>query len=245
VAGTDERPRVALVTGASGAIGSACVQRLAADGFTAVSAWRSTPPAGDGPAVQCDVTDADAVRAAVEQVEHDHGPIHTVVANAGWAHMDIVTRTDPERFRAVIDANLTGSFLVAQAALGPMLRRRAGRIVFVGSVAGFWGVPGVASYAASKAGLLGLARSLAREVGSRSITVNVVAPGLLDNAVDRIDAERPARSVTTDWVAATPLRRAGTPDDVAAAVSFLASEGAGFVTGTVIPVDGGFSMGIG
>ena len=240
----DRRPRVALVTGASGAIGSACVRRLAVDGFTAVSGWRSTPPL-EGPAVQFDVTDADAVRAAVEEVESTHGPIHTVVANAGWAHMDIVTRTDPEQFRAVIDANLTGSFLVAQAALGPMLRRRSGRIVFVGSVAGFWGVPGVASYAASKAGLLGLARSLAREVGSRSITVNVVAPGLLDNAVDRIDAERPARSVTTDWVAATPLRRAGTPDDVAAAVSFLASDGAGFVTGTVIPVDGGFSMGIG
>ena len=106
-------------------------------------------------------------------------------------------------------------------------------------------MPGVSSYAASKAGLLGLARSLAREVGSRSITVNVVAPGLLDNAVDRIDQQRPASEVTSSWVASTPLRRAGTPDEIAAAVSFLASDRAGFVTGTLLPVDGGFSMGIG
>ncbi|HEY4375621.1 MAG TPA: SDR family oxidoreductase, partial [Acidimicrobiales bacterium] len=122
---------------------------------------------------------------------------------------------------------------------------KAGRIVLIGSVAGFWGVPGVSSYAASKAGLLGLARSLAREVGSRGITVNVVAPGLLDNAVERIDGQRPTRSVTSDWTAATPLRRAGTSDEVAAAVSYLASDRAGFVTGALLPVDGGFSMGLG
>lgn len=242
--GDETSNRVALVTGASGSIGSACVARLRADGFTVVSAWRTTEPA-EGPAVRFDVTDAAAVAAAVAEVEERHGPIHVVVANAGWAHLDLAIRTPPERFRAVVDANLTGAFLVAQAALSPMLRRRAGRIVLIGSVAGSWGVPGVASYAASKAGLLGLARSLAREVGSRSITVNVVAPGLLDNAVDRIDGQRPASRVTTDWVAATPLRRAGTPEEVAAAVSFVASDRAGFVTGTLLPVDGGFSMGIG
>lgn len=237
--------RVALVTGAAGAIGSACAARLAADGFTAVSGWRTTPPPGDGPAVQFDVTDAAGTEAAVAQVEERYGPIHTVVANAGWAQLDLALRADPDRFREVVDANLTGAFLTAKAALGPMLRRRSGRIVLMGSVAGFWGVPGVSSYAASKAGLLGLARSLAREVGSRSITVNVVAPGLLDNAVGRIDDERPASRVTGDWVQATPLRRAGTPAEVAAAVSFLASDRAGFVTGTVVPVDGGFTMGIG
>jgi NAD(P)-dependent dehydrogenase (short-subunit alcohol dehydrogenase family) len=237
--------RVALVTGAAGAIGAACVQRLAADGFTAVSAWREAAPAGDGPAVRFDVTDAAAVEDGVAQVEREHGPIEVVVANAGWAQLDLALRADPDRFREVVDANLTGAFLTAKAALGPMVRRRRGRIVLMGSVAGFWGVPGVSSYAASKAGLLGLARSLAREVGSRSITVNVVAPGLLSNAVGRIDGDRPASGVTDDWVRATPVGRAGTPGEVAAAVSFLASDRAGFVTGAVLPVDGGFSMGIG
>ncbi len=243
--GPAARNPVALVTGAAGAIGAACVARLAADGFTAVSAWRETPPSGDGPSVRFDVTDADAVAAGIAEVEEVHGPIHTVVANAGWAHLDLALRADPEVFRQVIDTNLTGAFLTAKAALGPMVRRRQGRIVLMGSVAGFWGVPGVSSYAASKAGMLGLARSLAREVGSRNITVNVVAPGLLDNAVDRIDDQRPASRVTAGWVASTPLRRAGTPEEIAAAVSFLASDRAGFVTGTVLPVDGGFSMGIG
>ncbi len=237
--------RVALVTGSAGAIGAACVARLAADGFTAVSAWRETAPPGDGPSVRFDVTDAAAVEAGIARVEAEFGPVHVVVANAGWAQLDLALRADPERFRQVVDANLTGAFLTAKAALGPMVRRRAGRIVLMGSVAGFWGVPGVSSYAASKAGLLGLARSLAREVGSRRITVNVVAPGLLSNAVGRIDGERPGSSVTDTWVQATPVQRAGTPAEVAAAVSFLASDRAGFVTGAVLPVDGGFSMGVG
>ena len=242
---SDPRPPVALVTGGSGAIGAACVRRLAADGFTAVAGWRTHEPDVAGPAVRFDVTDEAAVAAAVTEVEERHGPIAVVVANAGWAQLDLALRADPGRWREVVDANLTGAFLVAQAALGPMVRRRHGRIVLVGSVAGFWGVPGVSSYAAAKAGLLGLARSLAREVGSRGITANVVAPGLLDNAVGRIDARRGTRSVTSDWVGATPLGRAGTPEEVADAVSFLASDRAGFVTGTVLAVDGGFSMGVG
>ena len=241
----DARTPVALVTGAAGAIGAACVRRLGADGFTAVSGWRNEPAVADGPAVRFDVTDEAAVAAAVAEVEAEHGPIAVVVANAGWAQLDLALRADPTRWREVVDANLTGAFLLAQAALPGMVRRRHGRIVLVGSVAGFWGVPGVSSYAAAKAGLLGLARSLAREVGSRGITANVVAPGLLDNAVTRLDEQRRSRGVTGDWVAATPLRRAGTPEEVADAVSFLASDRAGFVTGTVLPVDGGFSMGIG
>lgn len=243
--GTDDAQRVALVTGAGSGIGGACLHRLAADGFVAVGAWRATPPASSGPSVRFDVTDAAAVAAAVAEVEDRWGPIEVLVSNAGLAHLDLALRVTPERFAEVVDTNLVGSFLLAKAVLGPMVERRRGRIVLVGSVAGHWGVPGVSSYAAAKAGLVGMARSLAREVGPRSITVNVVAPGMLDDAVERLDALRPRSPVPRHWVEATPVGRPGTVDDVAAAVSFLASAGAAFVTGAVLPVDGGFAMGLG
>lgn len=242
--GADPLPPVSLVTGAGSDIGQACLRRLGAAGFTTVAGWRSTDP-GHPRAVRFDTTDADEVEAAVAAVERDHGPLHTVVANAGQAHLDLALRVTPERFREVLDTNLTGSFLLARAALGPMAKRRAGRIVLIGSVAGHWGVPGVTAYAASKAGLTGLARSLAREVGGRGITVNVVAPGMLDNAVDRIERHRPTSGADEAWMAATPAGRAGTADDVAAAVTWLASPRAAAVTGATIPVDGGFGMGLG
>lgn len=243
--GADDTQRVALVTGAGSGIGGACLARLAADGFVAVGAWRATPPAAPGPSVRFDVTDGEAVEAAVAEVEERWGPIDVLVSNAGEAHLDLALRVTPARFAEVVDTNLVGSFLLAKAVLGRMVRRRRGRIVLIGSVAGHWGVPGVSSYAASKAGLVGMARSLAREVGPRAITVNVVAPGMLDDAVERLDALRPASPVPRHWVEATPAGRPGTVDDVAAAVSFLASDGAAFVTGAVLPVDGGFAMGLG
>lgn len=237
-------PRVALVSGGVGGIGRACVERLEADGLVAVTGWRTAPP-GDGPAVRFDTTSPGEVAAAVEQVEGTWGPIDVVVANAGFAHLDLAVRMSDERFRAVVDTNLTGSFLLAQAALQRMVGRRRGRIIFIGSVAGTWGVPGVAPYAGSKAGLAGMARTLAREVGSRNITVNVVAPGLLTNAVDEIETHRPTSSIDADWLAATPARRAGTAAEVGAAVAFLASERAALITGATLPVDGGFSIGLG
>lgn len=244
--GADDTQRVALVTGAGSGIGGACLERLAADGYLAVGAWRNTPPASwPGPTVRFDVTDGAAVAAAVADVEERLGPIHVLVSNAGMAHLDLALRVTPERFAEVVDTNLVGSFLLVKEVVAAMVGRRRGRIVLVGSVAGHWGVPGVSSYAASKAGLVGLARSLAREVGPRSITVNVVAPGMLDDAVERLDALRPRSPVPRHWVDATPVGRPGTVDDVAAAVSYLASDAAAFVTGAVLPVDGGFAMGLG
>lgn len=234
----------ALVSGGASGIGRACLERLGRDGFTAVAGWHRSPPP-PGAAVRFDTTDEAQVDAAVAEVEDRHGPLEVVVANAGGAHLDVATRIPADRFREVVDLDLTGSFLLARAGLRAMLPRRRGRIVLVGSVAGHWGVPGVAPYAAAKAGLVGLARTLAREAGSRGITVNVVAPGLLDDAVARIEANRPTSGADRTWLAATPAGRAGTAEEVAAAVAYLVSSRAGFVTGAVLSVDGGVAMGLG
>jgi 3-oxoacyl-[acyl-carrier protein] reductase len=180
----------------------------------------------------------------VHEVAERWGPPEVVVAGAGFAHLDLALRVDAARFREVVDVDLTGAFLLARAALRSMLRRRTGRIVLIGSVAGHWGVPGVSSYAAAKAGLGGLARTLAREAGPRGVTVNVVAPGMLHDAVARIEAHRPRSRADEAWLAATPMRRAGTASEVAEVVAFLASPSAASITGATLAVDGGFAMGL-
>jgi NAD(P)-dependent dehydrogenase (short-subunit alcohol dehydrogenase family) len=239
--GGEPPARVALVTGGSRGIGLATAQRLAAAGHQVAVTWRSEPPPEDSGllAVRCDVTDTEQVDAAFTQVEDELGPVGIVVANAGITRDQLTVRMADADFADVVDTNLAGGFRVARRALRPMMKARWGRLVFVSSVVASTGGPGQANYAAAKAGLVGLARSLAREFGSRSITANVVAPGPIDTemfgAVD--EARRDA------VVAAVPLARTGTVTEVAATIAFLCSEDAGYVTGAVLPVDGGLGMG--
>ncbi|MFN8039923.1 MAG: SDR family oxidoreductase [Acidimicrobiales bacterium] len=228
---------VAVVTGGNRGVGLACARALAADGHRVVVTWR-TEPGPDFPGVRCDVRDPDAVDAAFDQIEAEHGPVAVLVANAGTAERNLAIRMKPSSFADVVGTNLVGSFAAARRAAQTMVRRRQGRLVFVSSTSALYGTPGVASYSASKAGLIGLCRSLARELGSRGITANVVAPGLLENMRDLAPG-------ADDWIARTPLGRVGRVEEAAAVVRFLCSPRAAAITGTVFPVDGGFGMGIG
>lgn len=190
--------------------------------------------------VQCDVTDADQVDAAFSAVEAEHGPVEVLVANAGITDDTLLLRMSEESFRSVLDANLTGAFRVAKRATQGMLKQRRGRMIFVSSVVALVGSPGQANYAASKAGLIGLARSIARELGSRSITANVIAPGFIetDMTAELSDARR------AEVLAGVPLKRYGQAEEVAGAAVFLASDAAAYISGVVLPVDGGLGMGI-
>lgn len=231
------------MTGGNRGIGLAIARRLSAAGHRVAVTFRSEAPSGvasDALAcVRCDVTDADSVVAAVKEVTESIGAPEIVVCNAGITRDALAVRMSDDDFGAVLDANLTGAFRVARQSARAMLRGRWGRIVFVSSVSGIGGQPGQANYAASKAGMIGLARSLAKELASRNVTVNVVAPGPIDtDMLAELDSARLAGILDR-----SPLRRMGTPDEVAAAVEFLASEHAGYITGIVMPVDGGLSMG--
>jgi 3-oxoacyl-[acyl-carrier protein] reductase len=232
--------RVALVTGGNRGIGLATAHRLAHAGHKVAITSRSGTADADGLlVVACDVTDADSVDAAVSQVEDELGPVEILVSNAGITRDGLVLRMSDDDFTDVLEANLTGGFRVAKRVVKQMMRGRWGRMVFVSSVVGLGGQAGQANYAASKAGIIGLARSLAKEFASRQITVNVVAPGPIrtDMLAALTDDQRQAM---LDHV---PLGRLGDPEEIAAAVAFLTSDDAGFITGTVLPVDGGLSMG--
>ena len=231
---------VALVTGGSRGIGLACARRLEKDGFRVAVTYRSSDPPDGLFGVKCDVTSTDDVdRAFGEVSEHFGDNVGVLVSNAGVTRDGLLLRMSERDFADVVDANLTAAFRVTKRASKDMVRARAGRIVFVSSVVGLLGSAGQANYAASKAGLVGFARSLARELGSRSITVNVVAPGPVETDMTAALGEQRLAELT----AAVPLGRMASPDEIAATVAFLASDDAAYITGAVIPVDGGLGMG--
>jgi beta-ketoacyl ACP reductase len=231
--------RSVLVTGGNRGIGLAIAQRLVADGHKVAVTHRGSGVPDGLFGVQCDVTDTASVDAAFSAVEAHQGPVEVLVSSAGITDDTLLMRMTDEQFERVIDANLTGAFRVAKRATRSMLRARYGRFIFVGSVVGLAGGPGQVNYAASKAGLVGLARSLTRELGSRSITANVIAPGFIDTDMTSVLAEDHKKMIT----GAIPLGRQGKADEVAGVVSWLASPDAAYVSGAVIPVDGGLGMG--
>ena len=238
--GPDLAGTVALVTGGSRGIGLAVARHLDAAGYRVAVTYRSSDPPEGLYGVKCDVTSTEDVERAFDDVTSHFGDtVGVLVSNAGQTRDGLLLRMSEDDFTSVIDANLTAAYRVAKRAAKDMLRARTGRIVFLSSVVALLGSAGQANYAASKAGLVGLARSLARELGSRSITVNVVAPGPIATDMTAVLGEKRLAELT----AAVPLGRMGTVDEIASAVEFLASAGAAYITGAVIPVDGGLGMG--
>ncbi len=236
-----------MVTGGTRGIGLACANWFLARGDRVAVTSRSGAVEGDVLAapgqllsLTCDVTDGAQVEAAFSAIEDAWSPVEVLVANAGITRDTLVLRMSDEAWSDVIDTNLSGAFRVAKRALSKMIRLHRGRVIFVSSVGAYIGSPGQANYAASKAGLVGMARSMAREVASRSITVNVIAPGLVEtNMLAALGEVR-----MQEFSSQVPLGRVGQPDEIAEAVGFLASDGAAYVTGAVLPVDGGLGMGL-
>ena len=244
---SSEGSRVVLITGGNRGIGLACAQAFAALGDRVAVTYRSKPPTDEDASftaasfmeVRCDVTSTEQVDAAFTEVEQRWGRVDVVVANAGITQDALTMRMSEDSFTQVLDANLTGAFRTAKRAIGPMVKARSGRLIFISSVVALSGSAGQANYAASKAGLIGLARSFARELASRNITANVVAPGPVET--DMTAALSDARQ--SELAAAVPIGRFATAEEIAAAVLFLASPHAGAITGAVLPVDGGLGMG--
>lgn len=231
--------RTVLVTGGNRGIGRAVAERLLADGHRVAVTHRGSGAPDGLFGVECDVTDPDSVDSAFSAVEAEYGPVEVVVSNAGITDDTLLMRMKDDQFTRVVEANLAGAFRVAKRASRGMLRQKFGRMIFIGSVVGQSGTAGQVNYASSKAGLIGMARSLTRELGSRNITANVVAPGFIDTDMTA-GLDDKTRGLA---VAAIPLGRPGSAADVAGAVSFLAGDDAGYISGAVLPVDGGMGMG--
>ena len=230
--------RSILVTGGNRGIGLATARFLAAQGHRVAVTYRSAPPDGLL-AVRCDVTSSEDIDRAFGEVETAQGPVEVVISNAGITQDGLLLRMSEPAFTEVLDTNLTAAYRVAKRASRAMLKARWGRLIFVSSVVGLSGAAGQVNYAASKSGLIGLSRSIARELGSRGITSNVVAPGYVETDMT---ADLPAAR-REELLRTVPLGRTATADEVAAVIGFLSSDAAGYVTGAILPVDGGLGMG--
>jgi 3-oxoacyl-[acyl-carrier protein] reductase len=231
--------RSVLITGGNRGIGLATARAFVAAGDNVTITYRSGQAPDGFHAVRADVTSSEEVDAAFATAEERFGPVEILVANAGLTRDGLILRMSDEDFNDVMDANLVGAFRCARRAAKGMLRLRRGRLIFVGSVVGLLGSAGQANYSATKAGLIGLARSLSRELGSRSITANVVAPGFVEtDMTSELDADRKNQILTS-----VPLARFATASEIAEVIRFMASDAAGYITGAVIPVDGGLGMG--
>jgi 3-oxoacyl-[acyl-carrier protein] reductase len=231
--------RSVLVTGGNRGIGRAIAESFLAQGDQVAVTTRNGGAPEGALDLRCDITDQAAVDQAFADAEAQHGPVEILVANAGITKDTLVLRMSDDDWSSVIDTNLTGSFRVAKRAAKGMLRLKRGRIIFISSVVGLLGSAGQVNYAASKSGLVGMARSLARELGSRSITANVVAPGFVETDMTGVLTDDQRATIKTQ----VPLGRYAGPDEIASVVTWLASDGAAYVTGAVIPVDGGLGMG--